>query len=103
MQGGCSAAEPFALQVLGDSMLPEFEHGAIIIVDPGGIIEDGAYVVAQHAEEYVLRQLRRPDGRYVLAPLNAQYDAVEVPGVEAIMGVVVQKAGRRRRDRKHYV
>ena len=34
----CGAGELFALRVLGDMMEPEFEHGAIIVVDPGGAL-----------------------------------------------------------------
>ena len=37
---GCAASEPFALRVLGDSMLPEFAEGAIIIIDPAGAIRE---------------------------------------------------------------
>ena len=32
---GCASAEPFALQVLGNSMSPEFSEGCVVIVDPG--------------------------------------------------------------------
>ena len=35
---GCSAAEPFALRVLGDMMEPEFEHGCVIVIDPEGAV-----------------------------------------------------------------
>jgi len=101
--GGCAGSEPFALQVLGDSMAPEFEHGCIIIVDPGGVVEDGCYVVAEHAGEYIFRQLCIEAGRWRLVALQEGHETVEIPGPEAIKGVVVQKAGRRRRDRKHYV
>ncbi|NIR32562.1 MAG: S24 family peptidase, partial [Gammaproteobacteria bacterium] len=97
------AAEPFALQVLGDSMAPEFEDGTIIIVDPAGIIESGCFVVAHHAEEYIFRRLSIEKGRYLLEPLNPAYETAEIGGTEAITGVVVQRAGRRRRHRKHYV
>ncbi len=101
--GGCSEAEPFALQVLGDSMAPEFEHGCIIIVDPGGVVESGCYVVAEHGGEYIFRQLRIEEGRWELHALQEGHEVLEIPGPQAIKGVVVQKAGRRRRDRKHYV
>jgi phage repressor protein C with HTH and peptisase S24 domain len=47
--GGCAASEPFALRVLGDSMLPEFAEGVIIIIDPAGTIRDGCYVMADAA------------------------------------------------------
>ena len=56
--GGCSGSEPFALRVLGDSMTPEFEDGAIIIIDPAGVVESGCYVLALHDGEYIFRQLR---------------------------------------------
>jgi len=101
---GCGAGELYALRVLGDMMEPEFEHGAIIVVDPGGVIESGCFVVAYHEDEYYFRQLMKEDGRYFLKCLNHSYDeVVELDGIEAIQGVVVQKAGRRRKDHKHYV
>ncbi len=43
----CEASEPFALRVIGDDMLPEFEDGNIVIVDPGGLVKSGCYVVAK--------------------------------------------------------
>ena len=100
--GGCSESEPFALRVLGDSMLPEFEEGAIIVIDPAGVIKDGSFVIAIHNDEYIFRQLRIHQERYFLQPLNDLYDTVEIGGLDAVKGVVSQKAGRRRKDRKHY-
>lgn len=100
---GCSAAEPFALRVLGDMMEPEFEHGCIIIVDPEGMVKDGCFVVANHNDEFFFRQLKIDDGRYLLKCLNHAYDeVVEIAGLTAIHGVVSQKAGKRRKDRKRY-
>jgi hypothetical protein len=37
-----------------------------------------------------------------MQPLNDLYDTVEIPGQDVIQGVIAQKAGRRRKDRKHY-
>lgn len=99
---GCSESEPFALRVLGDSMLPEFEEGVIIIIDPAGKVEDGCYVMAMHNDEYIFRQLRMHDDKYFLQPLNDLYDTLEIPGIDAIAGVITQQAGRRRKDHKHY-
>ena len=99
---GCSESEPFALRVLGDSMLPEFEEGSVIIIDPAGAYGDGSYVIALHDEEYVFRQLRIVDGRHYLAPLNDLYDTVELATTDDIKGVISQKAGKRRKDRKFY-
>jgi len=99
---GCAESEPYALRVLGDSMLPEFEEGAIIVIDPAGAIKDGSFVIAMHNDEYIFRQLRIHNERYYLQPLNDLYDTVEIPGLEQIKGVVSQKAGRRRKDHKRY-
>jgi len=99
---GCAESEPYALRVIGDSMLPEFEDGVIIVIDPAGEIKDGSYVIAMHADEYIFRQLRIYDERFYLQPLNDLYDTVEIPGTEQIKGVVSQKSGRRRKDHKRY-
>lgn len=99
---GCAESEPYALRVLGDSMLPEFEEGAVIVIDPAGAIRDGSYVIAMHKEEYIFRQLRIYEERYYLQPLNDLYDTVEISGLDQIKGVVSQKAGRRRKDHKRY-
>lgn len=99
----CSAAEPFALQVLGDSMHPEFKSGVVIVVDPEGVVRDGCYVVAYHNEEFIFRQYRYYDERHYLVPLNDLYPTEELSsGLDAVKGVVVQQAGKRRKDRKFY-
>ena len=54
---GCASAEPFALQVLGNSMAPEFSEGCVVIVDPGAPLCHGAFVVAEHGDGVILRQL----------------------------------------------
>ena len=100
--GGCAASEPFALRVLGDSMLPEFAEGAIIIIDPAGGVCDGCYVMAEVNNEYIFRQLRIVEDKYYLQPLNDLYDTIEISGQEVIKGVITQQAGRRRKDHKHY-
>lgn len=100
--GGCSASEPYALRVLGDSMLPEFAEGCIIVIDPGGAIRDGSYVIAELNDEYIFRQLRIVDEKYYLQPLNDLYDTVEIEGLKQITGVISQQAGRRRKDHKRY-
>lgn len=98
----CSQSEPYALRVLGDSMLPEFKEGVIIIIDPAGAIRDGCYVTATHNDELIFRQLRIQGDKYYLQPLNDLYDTVQISGLDAITGVITQQAGRRRKDRKHY-
>jgi DNA polymerase V len=102
MQENSCGREPFALRVIGDSMLPEFRDGCIIIVDPEGVISDGSYVMARHEDSYVFRQLVYGDGCYYLKTLQEGHEPIELPDLEAIEGVIIQQAGRRRSDRKHY-
>ena len=99
----CSKAEPFALQVLGDSMQPEFMDGVVIVVDPEGVIRDECYVVALDSkDEYTFRQYREHDGKLFLVPLNDLYETEEFRGPTYIKGDVIQQAGKRRKDRKFY-
>ncbi len=100
----CENAEPFALMVLGDSMLPEFAEGEIIIVEPEGLARDGSYVVADHDGEPILRQLVRRSEGWWLHPLNPRYPDAELSGLAAVRGVVIQKSRPgSRRSRKSYV
>lgn len=87
----CSSGEPYALMVLGDSMLPEFENGDIIVVEPEGLARDESFVVAFHNEEYTFRQLLIREGKHYLRALNDLYPSEEIPGLEAVKGVVIQK------------
>lgn len=101
-QSSCSALEPYALRVLGDSMEPEFAEGCVIIVDPGHVARDGSYVIVEFAGDVFFRQLVFDGERRFLKPLNPKYGAFELVAPYAIRGGVVQQVGRRRSQRKHY-
>ena len=96
--GGCSAGESFALRVLGDEMAPEFADGDIIIVEPDGALRDGSYVLAQIADEWTFRQLRREGQAWSLHALKPGLPVQPLPDLAAVRGVIIQKAvpGRRR-------
>jgi len=100
--GGCSELEPYALQVTGDSMVPEFWDGCIVIVEPGGAARHGSFVVVDYAGESIFRQLQMEGERHFLRPLNASYPVIELTGHYRIRGLVVQRSGRRRSQHKHY-
>lgn len=100
--GGCASDEPFALQVLGDSMEPEFEHGSIIVIDPAGVIQNGCFVLAEVNGEHIFRQLLVQEDRLYLKPMKSSYDIIEIADLKPIAGVIVQKAGRRRSQHKRY-
>lgn len=101
-QNGCSALEPYALRVLGDSMAPEFPEGCVIIVDPGHAAVEGSYVVVEFAGDVFFRRLVCDGERRFLQPLNPKYGGFELTPPYTIRGGVVQQAGRRRSQRKHY-
>ena len=84
-------------------MAPEFTDGCIIIVDPEGVISDGCFVLARYAEEYIFRQLIFGEGRYYLKALQEGHETVEIPDLQHVAGVIIQQAGRRRAERRHYV
>ena len=99
----CSSAEPFALMVLGDSMAPEFVEGEIILIEPEGLATDGSFVLAQLAGEWIFRQLARQGDGWRLQALNPAYPAADIPGLEAVKGVIIQKSqpGNRRATKRY--
>ena len=98
----CSASEPFALRVIGDDMAPEFVDGHIIVIDPGGKLKSGCYVVANHDDAMIFRQLIIDDAQYRLTAANPDLPEIELSGIDAIVGVVSQRSGKRRSEHKRY-
>ena len=80
----CAASEPFALRVTDDSLAPEFPCGCVVVVDPSVRPEHGDWAV-----------VRERDG-----PRLVRFDAARAG--QAAIGVVVQRAGRRRREHRRY-
>lgn len=105
MESSCSGSEPFALQVLDDSMEPEFKKDCIIIVDTSAMVEHECYVMASVENGYIFRQLLIEDDRYYIAPLNEAYmhEKREI-SFDDLEGRIVQQAGAtgKRKDRKRY-
>lgn len=99
----CSGAEPFALQVLGDSMAPEFADGDIIVCEPEGLAREGSYVVAWAAGEWTFRQLQGREGAWRLHALDPSIPDLALASLDAVRGVVIQKSvpGRRRLTRRY--
>ena len=99
----CGASEPFALRVIGNDMNPEFEDGHIIVIDPGGQVKSGCYVVATTNDEYIFRQLFIKEDRFILRATQPGFEEIVLPGgLQDIVGVVSQRSGRRRREHKRY-
>ena len=100
---GCADSEPYALQVLGDSMQPEFDEGEVIIVEPGNCIQQGAYVIAMHDGEYIFRQLFVKDDELYLKPINDFYPTLKIDSVDSIKGRVISKSRGAGRQTKTYI
>ncbi len=105
MESSCSGTEPFALQVLDDSMEPEFKKDCIIIIDASATVKHESYVMASVENGYIFRQLLIEDGKYFIAPLNEAYmhEKREID-FDALEGVIVQQASPKgkRSERKRY-
>jgi SOS-response transcriptional repressor LexA len=101
-QSSCSTLEPYALRVLGDSMDPEFPEGCVVIVDPGGAPRDRSFVIVEFAGDVFFGQLIVEGERRHLKPLNPKYGSFELTPPYTIKGCVVQRAGRRRSQARHY-
>jgi len=101
---GCSESEPFALQVLGDDMEPEFKNGCIIIGEPNAVVRDGSYVIAKYDDEFIFRQLHidEQSGQWTLKALKPGLPVLEIPGRDAVRARVVQSITGRRKTRKFY-
>jgi len=101
---GCAESEPFALQVLGDDMEPEFPDGCIIIGEPNAVVSDGSYVVAKHDGEFIFRQLHinAETEQWSLCALKEGLPILEISGRDDVRARVVQSTNGRRKTRKFY-
>lgn len=100
--GGCALQEPFALQVLGPDMEPEFPDGCVVIIEPTQAADDGMYIFAEVEGVRWLRQYHRDaQGAQRLCALNPSFPEIALDGLEwNVLGVVIQRNIRRKI--KHY-
>jgi len=99
---GCAWREPFALQVLGDSMEPEFPDRCIVIIEHAEQCHHGMYVFVEVEGVRWFRQYRTDTqgGEWLIA-LNPRYPEIDLRGLEwKVMGIIIQRNIRRRI--KHY-
>ena len=99
---GCASLEPFALQVLGDSMAPEFPDQCIVIIEPSEQRIPGSYVFAEVEGVRWFRQyIRDSDGVEWLISLNDLYPPIELAGLDwKVLGLITQRNIKRKV--KHY-
>jgi phage repressor protein C with HTH and peptisase S24 domain len=95
---GCSLHEPFALQVLGDSMEPEFPDKCVVIIEPTDQCRSGMYVFAEVEGVRWFRQyVKDAEGRDWLLAMNEIYPEIDLTGLEwKVLGVIIQRNIRRK-------
>ena len=105
----CSNSEPFALQVIGDSMAPEFPDACIVVIEPSDWCQHGMYVMALVEGVRRFRQYIRDDLGERLVALNDIYPEIALDGLDwKVEGIIMQRTLRRaqtasgRREVKHY-
>lgn len=95
----------FALEIKGDSMLPEFNPGDRVIIDPAIRPQPGDYVVAKNGEDEATFKKYRLRGAneqgvevFELVPLNPDYPSIRSDQVPIrIVGTMVEVRKYRRR------
>jgi SOS-response transcriptional repressor LexA len=99
---GCALQEPFALQVLGPDMEPEFPDKCIVIVEPTEYCRSGMYVFAEVEGVRWFRQyVHDEQGRERLIALNERFPDIDLNGLDwKVLGVIIQRNIRRKI--KHY-
>ncbi|MBB5271526.1 LexA family protein [Quisquiliibacterium transsilvanicum] len=99
------SSSAFALEIKGDSMLPEFKPGDRVIIDPTIAPQPGDFVVAKNGEEEATFKKYRPRGVndrgdmvFELIPLNEDYPSMrsDVTPIR-IVGTMVEHRKYRRR------
>ncbi len=102
MTQDCSYKELYALQVLDDSMEPEFPEKCVIVIEPSDRCSSGAYVIVSVAGDRVFRQYVKDTthGKRLLAQ-KPGHDPIDLNNQPyTIEGVIVQRNIRRKI--KHY-
>lgn len=105
----CSESEPFALQVLGDSMEPEFPDECIVTIEPSDWCQHGMYIMCMVEDTRWFRQYLKDEHGERLVALNDLYPEIPLEGLEwKVEGIIMQRVLRRkqsksgRRESKHY-
>lgn len=97
----CSSKEPFALQVLGDSMEPEFPDKCMIIIEPSDWCQSGMYVMVMVEGVRWFRQYIKDEAGERLVALNELYPDIPLEALEwKPEGIIMQRNIKRKV--KHY-
>ena len=103
-QNTCATnSEPYALQNIGDMMMPEFSENCIIIIDPSMPIHNKAYVVIDYENELYFRQYIEEENKKILRCLNSKYEDIELNNAFEVRGCIVQQKQRKEKSLHYYL
>ena len=103
-KSNCSTnSEPYALQNLGEMMLPEFSENCIIIIDPSMSIHHKAYVIIELNDELYFRQYFEENGGKFLRCLNSSFTEIELYNDFEFRGCIIQQKQRKQSTLHYYV
>ncbi len=82
----------YAVEVVGDSMEPDFPEGTILIVDPESAPRHRSFIIVRlpDTNEATFKQLVIEAGKQYLRPLNDAYPVMVMPETAVLCGVVKQ-------------
>ena len=103
-QNTCATnSEPYALQNIGDMMMPEFSENCIIIIDPSMPIHNKAYVVIDYENDLYFRQYIEKENKKILRCLNSKYEDIELNNAFEVRGCIVQQKQRKEKSLHYYL
>ncbi len=68
----------FAIEITGDSMMPKFDSGDIVLVHKQPNLENGQIGIFMLNGEGYIKQYHYEDGKYTLVSMNKAYDPIEL-------------------------
>lgn len=80
----------YALRMLGDSMVPEFPEGSVVLVSPNGEVLSGQYAVViiesrlDDRRESCVKQVFIHQDHITLHSLNPKYKDIDIPRQEVV-------------------
>lgn len=82
----------FALRIIGDSMAPTIQDGALVIVDPDAQYRHRSVVIVRQNgdSEATCKRLVQEGSRWFLHPDNERYPIMEMSPDAKVVGVVRQ-------------
>jgi SOS-response transcriptional repressor LexA len=82
----------FAVNYVGNAMLPKFQDGNILIVDPSIPIQDGDFILAKTSQipEAIARQYVIGSGQNYLIATNPKFDPIVISDQVELIGKIIE-------------